>query len=167
MIPVCAGPASVVTVPRISIACTVFAILWTSCLTEWPVVTPVTAICTASIRAVTRLFETVIPAAKLALVVDAVQRIPAFLAAVGAHTGDIVARVVQTVVTRFTETSLIVSVVSRPALIALHKVITGGIVVFFAFLAMREVIRAVEFAVWHEPTRKAAILAIRCRVSAG
>lgn len=112
MIPVCAGPASVVTVPRIRIACTVYAILWTSCLTEWPVVTPVTAICTASIRAVTRLFETIFSAAKLALVVDAGQRIPAFLAAVGAHTGDTIARVVQTIVTRFTETSLIVSVVS-------------------------------------------------------
>lgn len=162
MIPVCAGPASALTVPRINIACTVYAIFWTSCLTERSVVTPVTAICTATIRAITRLFETVFSAAKLALVMDAVQRVPAFLAAVSAHTGNTIARVVQTVVTRFTVTSLIVSVVSWPAFVALHKVVAAGIVVLLAFLTMREVIRAVEFAVWHEPTRKASILTVRC-----
>lgn len=93
---------------------------------------------------------------------DAVQRVPAFLAAVSAHTGNTIARVVQTVVTRFTVTSLIVSVVSWPAFVALHKVVAVGIVVLLAFLTMREVIRAVEFAVWHEPTRKASILTVRC-----
>lgn len=93
---------------------------------------------------------------------DAGQRVPSFLAAVNAHTGNTIARVVQTVVTRFTETGLIISVVSWSAFVALHKVVAGGIDIFLAFLTMREVIRAVEFAVWHEPTRKASILTVRC-----
>lgn len=62
---------------------------------------------------------------------------------------------------------MIVLVVFWFVFVVLYKVVVGGIVVFFVFFIMWEVIRVVEFVVWYELIRKVFILIVCCWVIVG